>query len=131
MSALVDADHVAGGVAEGAVARAPRLDDGFLEDLGAGRAEGFERGVEIVRGEHQHGHHALGEQLLDGVAIGLRAAGVRRGQNELEVRLGIAAERNPTLAVRADVVPDFQAEGVAVEGERLIDIVDGNVCVLL
>jgi hypothetical protein len=34
-SALVEADHVAGRVAERAVARAARLGDGFLEDLRA------------------------------------------------------------------------------------------------
>lgn len=128
--ALVDADHVAGRIAEGAVAWAPRLVDGLLEDLGAGRTKGFERGVEIIRGEHEHGHDAFGEEFLDGVPVGLGAAGVRRREDKLEVGLGVAAQGDPALAVGADVVPDFEAKGVAVEGEGLVEIVDGDVCVL-
>lgn len=129
-SGLVKPDHVAGWVAEGAVARAPRLDDGFLEDLGAGGPELLKGGVEIVRGEYEHGHDALGDQFLDGVSVGLGAAGVGRGQDDLELGLGCTAEGDPALSVRADVVPDFQAKGVAVEGKGFVEIVDGDMCVL-
>lgn len=123
---LVKADHVAGRVAEGAVARAPGLDDGFLEDLRAGGPDRLERGVEIVRAEYEDREGALDEQLLEGVAVVLGAAGVRDGEHQFQTGLGRAAEGDPALTVRADVVAHFQAEHVPVEGERFVEVVDGD-----
>ena len=74
-----------------------RLVDGLLEHLGAGRADGLERGVEVVGAEHEHGQDALGEQLLERVAVGLRAAGVRLGEHDAQAGLGVAAERDPAV----------------------------------
>ena len=50
-SGLRNADEVARGVAEGAVARSPRPRRRFLEHLGARRPDLLERGVEIVGAE--------------------------------------------------------------------------------
>ena len=49
----------------------PRLVDGLLEHLGAGCPHLLEGGVEVVGAEDEHRQHALGEQLLHGVAVGL------------------------------------------------------------
>ncbi|MNR69140.1 hypothetical protein D3C85_1941800 [compost metagenome] len=51
---------------------------------------------------------------------------MRRGQDELQVGLGGTAKGDPALPVRADVVADFQAEHVAVERERLVEVIDGD-----
>ncbi len=48
---LLDADHVARGIAEGAVADAVRLVDGLLGDLGPARLHSVERRVDIGGGE--------------------------------------------------------------------------------
>ena len=73
---------------------------------------------------------ALDEQLLEGVAVLLRAAGVRVGEHDAEARLGVAAERDPAVAAGGDVVHDLEPEAVAVEGEGLVGVVDRDVAVL-
>jgi hypothetical protein len=92
MSGLVEADHVAGRVAESAVTWPPRLGDGFLEDLGAGGPEGLERGIKVIRAENDHGQDALDEQLLECVAVGPGAPRVRERQYKLQIGLRRAAE---------------------------------------
>src|ERR1035437_2780941 len=61
---LRDPDGVARRVAERAVARAPGLVDGLLEDLRAGCAHSLEGRVDVVGAEHEHRQDALGEELL-------------------------------------------------------------------
>src|SRR5687768_7421655 len=68
--ALRDADEVAGGVAERAVAGAPALVHRLLEDVGPGGPDLLERGVEVVGGEHQPVEHALGQQGAERVGVG-------------------------------------------------------------
>ena len=46
---LLDAEHVAGGIADGAVAHAVRLVDRLLHDLGAAGLQLLEGGVEVGR----------------------------------------------------------------------------------
>src|ERR1700744_6167305 len=60
---LVDADVVAGGVAERAVADPVGLVGRFLNDVGATRRHPLERGVEIAGGQDQPGVAALRHQL--------------------------------------------------------------------
>ena len=48
----------------------------------------------------------------------------------LVTRLGVAAERDPAVLPRGHVVHHLQAERVAVEGDGLVDVVDGDVGVL-
>src|SRR5215217_619610 len=74
---LFDAEEVAGGVSHGTVADAPRLVDGLLQHLGAGRARDLLEGrVEVVAAEVEGPQLALREQRGDGVAVLPRSAGV-------------------------------------------------------
>src|ERR1022692_476815 len=127
---LRDAHRVARGVPERAVARAPGLVDGLLQHLGAGGPHLLEGRVEIVGAEDGHRQDSLDEQLLQGVAVSLGPAGVRLGEHDLKVWLGRAAEGDPAEPARGDVVAHLKAERVAVEGERLVQVVDGDVAVL-
>ena len=84
-SGLRDADHVARGVAERAVARAPRLGHGLLKHLGARRADLLERGVEVVGAEDRGLERSLRDEREEGVAFGLRTAAVGLGQDDVDV----------------------------------------------
>ena len=55
---------------------------------------------------------------------------MRHGEHDLESRLRVAAERDPAESARGHVVAHLEAERVAVEGDRLVDIADGDVAVL-
>ena len=56
--------------------------------------------------------------------------GVGLGQDDAEAGLGVAAERDPAVVAGRHVLLDVEAEGVPVEGERLVDVADGDVGVL-
>src|SRR5450755_2316334 len=127
---LRDAHRVARGVPERAVARAPGLVDGLLQHLGAGGPHLLEGRAEIAGAEDDHRQDALGEQFLQGIAVGLGPARVRLGEHDLQVRLGRAGQGDPAEPVRGDVVAHLKAERVAVEGERGVQVVDGDVAVL-
>ena len=73
------------------------------------------------------GQLALREQRGDRVAVLLRAAGVWLGQHDLDLGLAVARERDPAEAVARDLVTHGQAEGVAVEGEGGVGVVDEDV----
>src|ERR1700733_7002939 len=109
--------HVARGIAERGVARAPGLVHGLLKHLGAGCPHLLEDPVEVVDTEHDHRQNALGEQFLQGVAVGLGPAGVRLRQHDPEAGLIRAAEGDPAEASRTDVVLHLEPERVAVETE--------------
>src|SRR5690606_29865071 len=91
---LVDADHVARGVAEGAVADAVGLVGGFLEHFAAGGADALEGRVAVVGGEVDAAQQALGEQFGGGVLVGLGGVRVadRRFEDDLDVGLRGRAE---------------------------------------
>lgn len=55
-------------------------------------AETFEQGLDVLRGEHGHGEHALGEQFLHGVSVGPRPGGGARG--------------HPAVSTTGDIVED-------------------------
>lgn len=74
---LRDANRVPRRVAERAVAR-PTLINRLLQYLAARGLCPLERRIHIVRGENEKRQHALSEQLLERVAVGLRPTGVRR-----------------------------------------------------
>src|ERR1700683_2802654 len=114
---LRDPHHVARGIAEGGVARAPGLVHGLLKHLGAGCPHLLEERVEVVDTEHDHRQDALGEQFLQGVAVGLGPAGVRLRQHDPEAGLIRAAGGDPAEASRTDVVLHLEPERVAVETE--------------
>jgi NAD(P)-dependent dehydrogenase (short-subunit alcohol dehydrogenase family) len=116
-SCLRDADQVARGIAERAVARAPRLIHGLLQHLGAGCPEVLEGRAEIARLEDDHREHALGEQLLQGVPVGLGPAGVRLRQHDAEAWLVLAAQGDPAEPAGTDVVLHFEPERIPVEAE--------------
>src|SRR3712207_4832152 len=72
---LLDADHVACGVAEGAVADSVRLLGRLLHDLGAAGLQLREGAVEVGGGQVDTEVAALGHQLVDGAALVLGDAG--------------------------------------------------------
>src|SRR3712207_5247451 len=73
---LLDAEQVAGGIAEGAVADPVGLLGRLLDDFGAAGLQPLERAVEVLGGQEEAGVGALGHHLDDGAALVLRDAGV-------------------------------------------------------
>src|SRR5664280_2460662 len=76
---LLDANEVARGVAERAVAHAPGLRRRLLEHLGARCTDLLEGGVEVVGAEDRRLQRALSHERQEGVALSLRTAAVRLG----------------------------------------------------
>jgi hypothetical protein len=73
---------------------APRLADGLLQHIGARRAGDLLEGrVEVVAAEMEGAQLALREQRGEGVAVLLRAAGVRLGEHD-------RAEKKPSSCSR-------------------------------
>jgi hypothetical protein len=70
----------------------------------------------------------LREQLRGRLAVRLRGVriGERRLEDDLHVGLRRRADGHPAHPLVLDVVTDLQAEHVAVEGERLVVVVDGD-----
>src|SRR3954452_19739847 len=122
---LLDADHVARGIAERAVANAVRLVGRLLDDLGLGRLQPRERAVEVAGGEVDAGVRALGHHLGDGAALvfGDAGGGGRRIQDDRRAGLVGGTDRDPAHAAVVDLVADLEAEGVAIEGHRRVRIV--------
>jgi hypothetical protein len=52
---------------------------------------------------------------------------MRLGQHDPDLGLGVGDERDPAEAIVGDVEADGEAEGVAVEGECRLGVVDGDV----
>src|SRR5882672_11664272 len=73
---LLDADQVARGIAEGAVANAVRLLGRLLDDLGAAGLYPLEGVVEVGGGQEEGGIGALRHHLGDGAALVVGDAGV-------------------------------------------------------
>src|SRR5947199_798867 len=115
-SGLRDADEVARGVAERAVARAPGLGRRLLEHLGARRPDLLERGVEVIGAEDRSLERPLRHERQEGVTLGLRTAAMRLEQDDVDV-LFRGADGDPAEAAGCDVVADLETERVAVEAE--------------
>src|SRR5207247_4932621 len=126
LAQLVDADQVASGIAEGAVATPIRLRGRLLDDFGAAGLHPREGAVEVGCGQDDGGVAALGHHLDDGAALvvgdGAGADG-RRVQDDGRAGLAGGADRDPALAAVSDLVADFKAEGVAIEGQGCVRIV--------
>src|ERR1700736_3878032 len=73
---LLDADQVARGITEGAVANPVRLRGRLLDDLGAAGLHPLEGAVEVGGGQEDDGVAALGHHLDDGAALVVGDAGV-------------------------------------------------------
>src|SRR5918993_5319074 len=133
---LLDAEHVAGGVAGGAVPDPVRLLGRLLDDLGVAGLQLLEGAVEVLGGQVDAGVGALGHHLGDGAALLVGDAGVggRRMQDDGRAGLAGGADRDPAHPLVPDVVADLETEGVAVEGQggvrvvvREVGRVDGDV----
>jgi hypothetical protein len=120
---LVDAHHVAGRVAHGAVARAPRLVGRLLHDLGVRGAQLREGRVEVVGVEVHAVQRALREERLKRVAVGGAAVQIVR-KDDCDPRLGGGADGDPAEVFAGDVVAQLEAERVAVEGQRAVGVMD-------
>ena len=103
LRALVDPDHVSGGVAEGTVPYAVGLVDRLLEHLRARCAHLLERGIEVRRTEDHGVERALGQQTEESVAILFRVTGMRLEEDDLDIRLGRRGEGQPAVALGLDV----------------------------
>jgi hypothetical protein len=120
---LVDADHVARGVAHGEVPGAPRLVGRLLDDLAARGADRGEGGVDVVGFEVHAVQRALGDKAGQRVDVG-RAAVQVVGEDDADFWLGGGADREPAELAAGDVVAQFESERVAVELQCEIWIVD-------
>src|SRR6266540_485517 len=122
---LLDADQVARGIAEGAVANPIRLLDRLLDDLGVAGLQPREGAVEVLCGQEDPAVGALGHHLGDGAALVVGDAGVggRRPQEDGRAGLVGGADRDPAQLAVADVVADLEAEGVAPEGQGSVRVV--------
>ena len=125
---LVEPEHVSGRVTEGAVADAVGLVDRLLENLAAGCADPLEGGVAVVGGEDDGAQQALGQQLGHDLPILRRGVGVGEGrlEDDGDVGLGRRSDGHPAHPLEGDVIADLKAEHVAVEGEGLVVVVDGD-----
>ena len=103
---------------------------GCLEHLGAGRPTFSNVASTSSEANTSIGIDPLREELRDGVALGRRPAGVRVGQDDAEAGLRGGAEGHPAELAGGHVLLDLEPECVPVEGERLVDVADGNVRVL-
>src|SRR3954454_4746380 len=122
-SCLRNAHEVAGGVAERAVARSPRLGCRLLEHLRARCPDLLEGGVEVVRAEDGRLHRPLRHQAQQGVALGRRTTTMRLGQHDVDV-LARCPDSYPAEAMGCDVVADLEAECVPIEDEGFVGVVD-------
>src|SRR5215203_1205017 len=116
---LLDADQIARGIADGAVANAVRLLGRLLDDLGAAGLQPREDAVEVGGGQQDDGVGTLGHHLGDGAALVIGDAGVgeRRVQDDGRAWLADGTDRDPAHPPVSDVVAYFEAEGVAVEAQ--------------
>jgi hypothetical protein len=79
---LAEAQHVAGGIAEGAVADAVWLVDRLLQHLATRGADALEGGVAVVGPEDDTAQQALRQQFRRGLLVGGRGVRVRDGRLE-------------------------------------------------
>src|SRR5215218_5989665 len=81
---FLDADQVARGIPEGAVAKPVRLVNRLLDDLGIAGLKPLEGAVEVGGGQIDAGVGALGHHLGDGAALVVGDAGddLRRVQDD-------------------------------------------------
>src|SRR3954464_7512339 len=116
---LLDADQVARGIAEGAVAHPVGLLGRLLDDLGVAALQPLEGAVEVLGGQEDPAVGALRHHLDDGAALVVGDAGVdgRRCQEDGRAGLVGGADRDPAHRALSDVGADLEAEGVAVEGQ--------------
>src|SRR4051812_23283963 len=116
---LLDADQVARGIAEGAVAYPVGLLGRLLDDLGVAGLQPLEGAVEVLGGQEDPAVGALRHHLDDGAALVVGDAGVdgRRCQEDGRAGLVGGADRDPAHRALSDVGADLEAEGVAIEGQ--------------
>src|SRR5919108_4494529 len=121
----LDADVVACGIAEGAVASPVRLVNGLLDDLGSAGLQLLEDLVEVGGGQKDPAVRPFGHHLGDGSALLLGDAGVggRRRQEDGRTGLADGPDRDPAHLAASDVAADLEAEGVAVEGQGGLRVV--------
>ena len=125
---LLDAKPVARGVAHGGVADAPGLLGRLLQHLDSGRGGDLVEGrVEVVGAEVDRVQLTLGENGREGVPVLLGAARVRLRQYDRDLGLAVGDEGDPAEAAEGDLVAHLQPEGVAVEAESGIGVVDQDV----
>src|SRR3954470_10868046 len=122
---LPDADEVAGGVAEGAVAHSVRLVGRFLDDLGVAGLHLLEGAVEVLGGEQDPAERALRHHLGDGAALVVGDARIDGGRCEEQVRVGLVGrpDGDPAHLALTDVETDLEAEDVAVERHGRVGVV--------
>src|SRR5664279_5013448 len=122
---LLDADQVARGIADGAVAHPVRLLDRLLHDLGAAGLDLVEGSFEIRGGQQQTAEGAFGHHLEDGAAlvVGDTGSDGRRVQDDGGVGLTGRANSDPTHPLVPDVEANLEAEDVAVERQCSLGIV--------
>src|SRR5665811_439009 len=85
---LLDADQVARGIAEGAVANAVRLLGRLLDDLGVAGLHPLEGAVEVLGGQEDPAVGTLGHHLGDGPALVVGDAGVGDRRRQEDGRAG-------------------------------------------
>src|ERR671918_1635567 len=122
---LLDADVVAGGIAERAIPSPIRLVHRLLHDLGAAALQLLEGSVEVLGGQKDPAVRPLGHHLDDGAALVVGDAGVggRRREEDGRARLIGGADRDPAHPAASHVAADLEAEGVAIEGQGCVRVV--------
>src|SRR5271165_786189 len=125
LAQLLDADQVARGIAEGAVANPVGLLGRLLDDLGSAGLHLLEGAVEVGGGQQDPAVGALGHHLGDGAAlvVGDPRVDGRRRQEDGRAGLAGGADRDPAHLALADIAADLEAEGVAIEGQGGVRVV--------
>jgi hypothetical protein len=125
LAQFLDADQVARGIAEGAVANSVRLVGRLLDHLGVAGLQPLEGAVEVLGGQEDPAVGALGHHLGDGAALVVGDAGVggRRCQEDGRAGLAGGTDRDPAHLALSDIAADLEAEGVAIEGQGGVRVV--------
>ena len=82
--------------------------------------------VDVVGADEHAVERALGQQAGEQVAVLVGVTHARGYEDDLEVGLRRRRDREPAEAGERDVDLDFEAERIAIEGERLVLVVDGD-----
>src|SRR5262249_28634458 len=115
---LLDADQIARGIAERAVADPVRLVGRLLDDFCVAGLQAVEGALEILGGEVDARVGPLRHHLGDRAAllVGDARGGARRVQDDRRAGLVGRADGDPVHPGVLDVVANLEPEGVAVEG---------------
>jgi drug/metabolite transporter (DMT)-like permease len=125
LAQFLDADQVARGITEGAVANSVRLLGRLLDNLGVTALHPLEGAVQVLGGQEDPAVGTFGHHLGDDAALVIGDAGVGGRRRQEDGRAGLAgrADGDPAHLAPSDIAADLEAEGVAIEGQGGVRVI--------